>query len=46
MRGRLAEHHEGTFTRPEAILAWLVPVMEKCKGWTFPVEGGATVWWH
>ncbi len=22
----------------EAILAWLVPVMERCKGWTFPVE--------
>jgi limonene-1,2-epoxide hydrolase len=32
------EHHEGTFVGREAILAWLVPVMEKCKGWTFPVE--------
>jgi hypothetical protein len=28
------EHHEGTFVGREAILAWLVPVMERCKGWT------------
>ena len=32
------EHHYGTFTGREQILAWLVPVMEHCKEWTFPVE--------
>ncbi len=32
------EHHEGTFEGREVILAWLVPVMELCKGWTFPIE--------
>ena len=32
------EHHEGTFIGRQAILAWLVPVMERCRGWTFPVE--------
>ncbi len=47
------EHHEGTFRGREAILAWLVPVMEKCKGWTFPVEwvaidGNRVIhkWWN
>ncbi|MBI4518675.1 MAG: nuclear transport factor 2 family protein [Deltaproteobacteria bacterium] len=32
------EHHCGTFRGRQAILAWLVPVMEQCHGWTFPVE--------
>ncbi|MCG8591872.1 MAG: nuclear transport factor 2 family protein [Proteobacteria bacterium] len=32
------EHHEGTFRGREAILAWLVPVMQQCRGWTYPVE--------
>ena len=32
------EHHYGTFRGREAILKWLVPVMEHCKDWTFPVE--------
>jgi hypothetical protein len=32
------EHHEGTFEGRETILAWLVPVMDQCKGWTFPIE--------
>ena len=32
------EHHYGTFRGREAILKWLVPVMEHCKEWTFPVE--------
>jgi limonene-1,2-epoxide hydrolase len=32
------EHHEGTFVGRDAILAWLVPVMKRCQGWTFPVE--------
>jgi limonene-1,2-epoxide hydrolase len=32
------EHHYGTFRGRKQILAWLVPVMEHCKDWTFPVE--------
>jgi len=32
------EHHYGTFRGRKAILDWLVPVMEHCKEWTFPVE--------
>ena len=32
------EHHEGTFRGKENILAWLLPVMEFCKGWTYPIE--------
>ena len=32
------EHHYGTFTGRKKILAWLVPVMEHCRDWTFPVE--------
>jgi len=32
------EHHEGTFRGRKAILAWLVPVMAQCKGWTFPID--------
>ena len=32
------EHHYGVFRGRRAILAWLVPVMEPCKGWSFPVE--------
>jgi limonene-1,2-epoxide hydrolase len=32
------EHHYGIFRGREKILAWLVPVMEYCKGWTYPVE--------
>lgn len=32
------EHHEGTFEGRKAILEWLVPVMEQCKGWTFPID--------
>ena len=32
------EHHYGTFRGRVAILDWLVPVMEHCKEWTFPVE--------
>jgi hypothetical protein len=32
------EHHYGVFRGREKILAWLVPVMEYCKGWTYPVE--------
>lgn len=31
------EHHYGIFRGRAAILAWLVPVMEHCKGWTYPV---------
>src|SRR5262245_46464320 len=47
------EHHYGVFRGKEAILAWIVPVMEHCKGWTFPVEwvaidGNRVVhkWWN
>jgi hypothetical protein len=32
------EHHYGIFRGRKAILEWLVPVMEYCKGWTYPVE--------
>ena len=32
------EHHYGTFRGRQRILEWLVPVMEHCKDWTFPVE--------
>ena len=32
------EQHYGTFRGRKAILDWLVPVMEHCKEWTFPVE--------
>jgi hypothetical protein len=32
------EHHYGVFRGKKAILDWIVPVMEYCKGWTFPVE--------
>ena len=32
------EHHYGTFRGRDKILEWLVPVMEHCKEWTFPVE--------
>lgn len=32
------EHHWGTFTGRDKILAWLLPEMQKCKGWTYPVE--------
>jgi limonene-1,2-epoxide hydrolase len=32
------EHHYGVFRGRTAILAWLVPVMEYCKGWSYPVE--------
>jgi len=32
------EHHYGIFDGRKKILAWLVPVMEHCKDWTFPVE--------
>ncbi len=31
------EHHEGTFCGKEEIRAWLLPVMEQCKGWTYPL---------
>jgi ketosteroid isomerase-like protein len=34
------EHHEGTFEGRQAILEWLVPVMEQCQGWTYPIQ------WH
>ena len=32
------EHHYGVFRGRQPILAWRVPVMEYCKGWTYPVE--------
>ena len=32
------EHHEGTFVGRANILAWLVPVMARCKGWVYPIE--------
>jgi ketosteroid isomerase-like protein len=32
------EHHEGTFTGKKAILEWLIPVMDRCKNWTFPID--------
>jgi len=32
------EHHYGIFRGRKEILAWLVPVMEHCRDWTFPVE--------
>ena len=31
------EHHYGVFRGRKAILDWLVPVMQYCKGWTYPV---------
>jgi hypothetical protein len=47
------EHHYGVFRGREAILKWLVPVMEHCRDWTFPVEwvsidGNRVVhkWWN
>jgi hypothetical protein len=47
------EHHYGVFRGKKAILDWIVPVMEYCKGWTFPVEwvvidGNRIVhkWWN
>ena len=30
------ECHFGTMVGRDAILGWLVPVMEPCKGWTYP----------
>jgi limonene-1,2-epoxide hydrolase len=36
--GVYIEHHHGTFRGRKEILAWLVPVMEPCRGWSFPVE--------
>lgn len=32
------EHQFGTFRGREQIRAWLVPIMEQCRGWTFPTE--------
>ena len=32
------EHHEGTFRGRDNILAWLVPVMDRCRGWTYPID--------
>lgn len=32
------EHHCGTFAGRAQILAWLVPIMEQCKDWTYPIE--------
>ena len=32
------EHQFGTMRGREAIRAWLVPIMEQCRGWTFPTE--------
>jgi hypothetical protein len=32
------EHHEGTFKGRDSILAWLVPVMDRCRGWTYPID--------
>ena len=32
------EHHYGVFRGRARILEWLVPVMEYCKGWSYPVE--------
>ncbi|HEX7409795.1 MAG TPA: nuclear transport factor 2 family protein [Candidatus Binatia bacterium] len=32
------EHQFGVFAGRDRILAWLVPVMEYCKDWTYPVE--------
>lgn len=32
------EHHEGTFVGRAKILAWLIPVMERCRGWTYPID--------
>ncbi len=32
------EHHYGVFRGKKAILEWIVPVMEHCRDWTFPVE--------
>ena len=32
------EHHEGTFVGRDKILAWLIPVMERCRGWTYPID--------
>src|SRR5262249_56526399 len=31
------EHHYGVVRGRHAILEWLVPVMQYCKGWTYPV---------
>ena len=30
------EHHEGTFKGRDKILAWLVPVMDRCRGLDLP----------
>lgn len=32
------EHHEGTFKGRDKILAWLIPVMDRCRGWTYPID--------
>ncbi|MBP1687325.1 MAG: hypothetical protein H6Q33_3468 [Deltaproteobacteria bacterium] len=32
------EHHWGTFVGRDKILAWLLPAMEKCQGWTYPTD--------
>jgi SnoaL-like domain len=32
------EHHEGTFVGRPRILEWLLPVMERCRGWTYPID--------
>ena len=32
------EHHYGVFAGRDKILEWLVPVMEHCREWSFPVE--------
>ncbi len=32
------EHHEGTFRGRDEILAWLIPVMARCKDWSYPID--------
>lgn len=32
------EHHEGTFRGRAKILEWLIPVMARCEGWTYPID--------
>lgn len=32
------EHHYGVFRGRAEILAWLVPAMQHCKGWSYPVQ--------
>jgi hypothetical protein len=36
--GVYVEHHFGNLRGREAIRSWLVPVMEPCEDWSFPVE--------